>query len=168
MKRARNGGGVTIEPAVAESARRHIDAILPPEGQPGLPLGTAEEPTDYVEYGSIEGVILRADTWYGKAALRIRSDATGREVTCLPSDEPIESWGKETSVNELWRGQRVIASGLLSYSGTGELKYVRAEKLTRLRAAEGIPKVEDIFDSDFTSGMRPVDYLEKLRDGEIS
>ena len=76
-----------------------------------------------------------------------------------------DQWGDSNRVNTVWRGRRLTIFGKLLYRRGGKLARVAVESV-RDRSVPSID-IESILDSDFTSGLDPVEYLEKLHEGQL-
>jgi hypothetical protein len=151
-----------IRADAALGARRNLDIIL----RPVEPLTEVMEPTQYVELGSVEGTLAKTGRWRGKPAFYVRDALTGSDVLCFPGRNLASRFGEETSVSEVWRGKRVRVSGIIEYTSAGQVKCIRADSVEELSERNKTPDVEEIFDPDFTGGLSPLAYLERLRGEE--
>lgn len=141
-----------LTPAVARQAAANTRSLLEPPDKP------------YNELGSVEGAARSIDSdGRGRLILWIHSRLTGEEVKCLVSGEAADELG-EHQIREVWRGRRVQVYGTLRFRGLGKLQQVEAIKIRFLRDRSDLPGVDDIYDPNFTGGMRSEDYLARLRD----
>jgi hypothetical protein len=147
---------VTITPAAARSAARNTRSILEPAGKP------------YKEIGSVEGYCQSVGKdGHGRRILYITPRLTGDEVKCVVSGEAAREL-EHFEVGDVWRGRRVSVFGTLHYKAAGYIWQIEASHITFLRKAGDLPDIADILDPNFTGGLRSEDYLERLRDGNLS
>lgn len=122
----------------------------------------------YKEMGSIEGYFQSVGRdGRGRRTLLIKSRLTGDEVKCFVTGDA-EKELAHREIEDVWRGRRVSVFGTIHYRGVGRISQVDASKIRFLRSKSELPDIDDIIDPDFTGGLRSEDYLEKLRDGELS
>ena len=81
------------------------------------------------EFGSAEGRIVAAATYYSKPALVIKERLAGNRVTAVLSDELAEEIGYHHSLKDIWQGRRVLLGGSLYYDKDSNLTKVDAETL---------------------------------------
>jgi hypothetical protein len=143
-----------ITPTIAKEAAANVRSLLTPPDKP------------YTELGSIEGTArsIDRDGW-GHFILYVHGRLTGEEVKCFVSGQAADDLG-EHQIREVWRGRRLQVYGKLHFKGMGKLQQIEATKIRFLRDRSDLPGVDDIFDPDFTGGLRSEDYLARLRDGE--
>ena len=96
-----------------------------------------------------------------KPALNLRTALYGT-VWCVLADSLVEKWGDTQKISTVWQGKRLTVFGRLLYLAGGRLSRVEAQNV-RERDAPRI-KIEDILDPDFTAGLDPVEYLERLHE----
>lgn len=146
----------------------------PPGGCPqagaGLRAIEAINPTDATDipariaYGEVEGQMLAAGRYNRRPAIQIRSDLYG-PVWCVLSDDLVGEFGSEHRLAEVWEGKTVGVSGRLNYLRGGGLNRIDAEIV---RPIEAPPfDLNAVLDPDFTAGFDPVEYLEKLHEGDL-
>ncbi len=145
-----------ITPIIARKAAANIQAVLKPENKP------------YEELGSVEGYVdsIERDGW-GKPIVRVRVRLTGEVVKCLVSGEALKLF-EDHQIRDVWRGRRVRLYGKLKFKGFGLLNQVEAFDVHFLRDRKDLPDIEDIFDENFTGGLRTEDYLTRIRNGDPS
>jgi hypothetical protein len=132
--------------------------------EPALLLPPASgKPRDQI--GSVEGYLTGVETHYHKPAIRIRDRRSGDALLIIVPEEFRLQISNEAGFEDVWKERRVVVSGRLHYDSAGRLERVTAAKIRALQ-----PKIIDagqLKDPDFTSGMSAVEYVEKLRDGDI-
>jgi hypothetical protein len=149
---------VVLTPDVARVAVRNARSVRTPAGRP------------YKEFGSIEGYFQTVGSdgrGGGKPVLYIKSRTTGDEIKCFVSGEA-EAEVSHAEVGDVWRGRRMSVSGTIHYRCPGRISHVDAVRIRFLRNRRDLPDIDDIIDQDFTGGLRSEEYLERLRDGELS
>ncbi|HLH11569.1 MAG TPA: hypothetical protein VKV77_06800 [Methylovirgula sp.] len=116
-------------------------------------------------FGEIEGVMVAAGRYRNRAAIQIKNELYGF-VWCALSKSLIARFGSEHSMAEIWEGKTVGVQGRLSYANGGKLTFIDALDLREISAA---PRVDlsSTLDPNFTAGMDPHEYLEKLHEGQI-
>lgn len=117
-------------------------------------------------YGEIEGVMLAAGRWRNRPAIQIRTDLYGF-VWCPLERRLIEQFGGETHLSEVWRGKNVAITGRLFYALGGKLSYIEALEIREVLETPAI-NLETILDPNFTAGMDPSEYLERLHEGQLA
>lgn len=140
----------------AYAAAAHTKAILRPPARV------------YKELGSVEGFAhgFDQDGW-GNPILKVRHRLTGDEFTCRLSGEALE--GIETRlVGEVLRTCRVRLFGTIHYKALGRISRVDANRIKFFKERSELPEIDDILDENFTGGIESGDYLERLRDGNLS
>lgn len=143
-----------ITPAAAREAAANVRSVLTPPDKP------------YTELGSIEGTArsIDRDGW-GRLILYVHSRLSGEEVKCVVTGQAADDLG-EHQIREVWRGRRLQVYGTLHFKGMGKLQQLEAIRIRFLRDRSDLPGIDDIFDPDFTGGLRSDEYLARLRDGE--
>ncbi len=144
---------VSVEHAVAESV---AEALAPFELDAHTPARTA--------HGEIEGRLLAVGRYRNKPALNLRTALYGT-VWCVLADSLVEKWGDEQKISAVWEGRRLTVYGRLIYIRGGKLARVEAQNV-REREVPRV-KIEDLLDPDFTAGLDPVEYLDRLHEGEL-
>jgi hypothetical protein len=81
------------------------------------------------EYGSVEGYILSATTYYSSPALRVRTSLTDEEVLCVFAKEDAPVIGAEHTLAEVWAGQHVLVAGRIEFDKAGAPALMRADSL---------------------------------------
>jgi hypothetical protein len=118
----------------------------------------------HTAFGEIEGTLLGAGSYYGRPALWVR--VNGYEVVrCIVGQDKLDELGDEATLKELWKHRRVRLIGTLSYADGGVLEQIAAEEM-HLFPGSSID-LRQIIDPEFTGGMEPIEYLDRLHDGEL-
>jgi hypothetical protein len=120
---------------------------------------------DRTAFGEIEGIMVAAGRYRNRPAIQIRSELYSY-VWCVLSDELISRFGSEHTMADVWRGKTVGVGGRLYYVARGKLSRIEAAEIREIEAAPPVD-LDSILDPDFTAGMDPHEYLDKLHAGEI-
>jgi hypothetical protein len=115
-------------------------------------------------FGEVEGALLGAGAYYGKPALWVR--VNGYDVVrCMVDQNKLDELGGEATLKELWKHRRVRLVGALSFAEGGALTQVAVQEMHLF--PETSVNLSQILEADFTGGMEPVEYLDRLYDGGI-
>jgi hypothetical protein len=113
------------------------------------------------EVGSIDAVVIAAETYYGRPALRIKSRISGEAFTCVLPDELAQTTGMERNWWEVWCNRRVLVFGEIKYSRRGGIDRVIVSHITNI---DPPPLTEEeIVDPNFTEGLPVGQYIEAAR-----
>lgn len=146
-----------VTPENARAAVKHTEAILNPPGS-----------SPYKELGSLEGYVHRVEKdGHGRPIVRIRLRLTGTIIKCFVAGRAREKVERE-QIAEVWSGRRILVVGTIHYKAVGRLSHVNATDVRFFRERGALPGLADIEDVGFTGGRRSEDYLELVRDGELS
>jgi hypothetical protein len=147
---------IVLTPNIARVAAKNARSVLEPAGRP------------YKEIGSLEGYFQSVSRdGRGRRVLHMKHRLTGDEVKCfVVGDAEKELAHRE--IEDVWRGRRISVFGTIHYRGPGRISQMEASRIRFLRSRSELPDIDDIIDPDFTGGLRSEDYLEKLRDGDLS
>lgn len=115
-------------------------------------------------HGEIEGRFAGVGTYHKKPALFLRTTLYG-DVWCVLAPHLIEQWGDAQRLSDVWKGKKLTIFGRLTYWRGGKLARVDAEAIREKNVP--LMDIEDLFDVDFTGGLDPVEYLEKLHEGKL-
>jgi len=171
MQRNINGIGQTdaifdgLESAIfitPDSAASAIDALTREESAFDALLLTDR---GREEIGSIEGHLLEVGTNYNKPAILVRERTSGAEVWCLVDAGLKEKISQESRFEDVWDHKRVIVRGRISFNKQGAIVRVLATSVTGVSPRQ--MTLNDIKDPNFTDGLSAVEYLERLREGEL-
>jgi hypothetical protein len=173
FSRTKNGIGRTdidFDFATSENVRDilSIDSVQAEAGIRAIAALNLFDDADLPEresFGEIEGIMLAAGRYRNRPAVQIRSDLYGF-VWCTLSQKVIDEFGTEHSVADVWKGKTIGVHGRLSYGGDGMLKRIDVLEIREIQAAAPID-LNSILDPNFTAGMDPNEYLEKLHAGEL-
>lgn len=117
------------------------------------------------EVGSLEGRILDVGTDYEEPAFRIKEHRTGREIWCRIDENAREEMERKLTAGDVWDHRRVRVSGILNYDPSGKIVRLFDGRITYIQPKE--VGIEDLHDPDFTEGMAPYEYLDRLRENEF-
>lgn len=113
------------------------------------------------EFGSVEGNVLSATTFYGRPALRVKERLTGTEFVCIFSEVLAQTAGVEHNWYEIWTNKRVLVVGEIKYGRDGKVARVSA---IRIRGIDPPPlSPAEAWDPSFTGGVSPAEYVELSR-----
>lgn len=119
----------------------------------------------YRELGAVEGTAKSIDRdGRGHLILCIHHRLSGEEITCFVSGTVERKLG-DRRMRDVWRGKRVIVSGMLHYKGRARLDFIECVNIGFMRDRSDLPSIDEILDSEFTQGTRSEDYLARLRMG---
>lgn len=164
VRRNRNGVAITriqVEPT-------DVINVTPTEAEHAAVAFAAPPKIDVpprTVYGSIEGVILQVRTHYEKPAVRLKERVTGEWVWCLIDERASQQIAKEANFDDVWKGRRVRVKGKLAYGTAGKLEHVYAEHIEPIAGTK--VDIEQIRDKEFTAGLSPSQYIDRLREGEL-
>ena len=147
-----------LTPDTARVAAKNARSVLAPAGRP------------YKELGSLEGYFETVDTdrrGRGRPVLYMKSRVTGDEIKCFVTGEA-KAEISHVEVGDVWSGRRMSVFGTIHYSGPGRISHMEAIRIRFLRSRNDLPDIDDIIDPDFTGGLKSEDYLERLRNGDLS
>ena len=117
------------------------------------------------EIGSIEGHLLEVAAHRNKPAILVRERKSGADVWCLVDAGLKEKMSQESSFEDVWDHKRVIVRGRISFNRQGAIVRVLATSVTRVSPRQ--MTLNDIKDPNFTGGLSVVEYLERLREGDL-
>lgn len=118
-----------------------------------------------IEHGTIEGTLIYVGTYYKNPAIRIIERKTGRAVWCLITEEEKEKIAQQATFKDVWEHRRVLARGRIVYGVDGRIVTVHASNVKPFRPRD--VSLSEISDPEFTRGSPSLDYLEKLREGDL-
>ena len=147
---------VEITPSIARTAVSHISTVRVPKERP------------YRELGSVEGFLKGIDRdGFGRAIIYVKLRLNGEIVKCLVS-EIAESEVERHQIGDVWKNLRVRVAGTIYYKSLGRISKIDADVVQFLRHRDELPSSSDIINKNFTGGLASTEYLEKLRNGELS
>ncbi|MDB5860854.1 MAG: hypothetical protein JWQ76_4543 [Ramlibacter sp.] len=166
LARNRNGIGVTRIDAGVKTEKPIV--ITPDEAARAAIAVAVHQPTPHVtkqQVGSLDGTLVQVATHYNQPAIQLVERKSGNEVWCIVPEAFQHEISEHTSVEDVWKGSRVVVRGTLVYGADGKLSRVVATDVRRVEArnvAEG-----ELTDKGFTAGLSVIDYLEQLREGTL-
>lgn len=86
-------------------------------------------------------------------------------VWCVLTQKLMEQFGDATVVSAVWQGKRFTIYGRLNYWRGGKLSRIEADTVTE-RTSTPVD-IKSVLDRDFTAGLDPVDYIQRLHEGII-
>jgi len=110
--------------------------------------------------------MVAAGRYRNRPAVQVRSEMYAF-IWCVLSDRLIGQFGDEHSVADIWKGKSIGVTGTLHYDRGGKLAKIDAREIREIKAAALID-LNAILDPDFTAGMDPHEYLERLHAGELA
>lgn len=116
-------------------------------------------------FGEIEGVMVAVGRYRNRPALQIRTELYGF-VWCALHKRMIEQFGSEHAMKEVWEGKTLGVQGRINYAVGGRKITIDAIDVREIVSMPPID-LESILDPNFTAGMDPHEYLEKLHEGEL-
>ena len=147
---------VEITPNIAQAAVSHIRAVRAPKEKP------------YRELGSVEGFLKGVERdGFNRAIVYVKLRLNGEIVKCLVS-EIAESEVKSHKIGDVLENHRVRMVGTIYYKSLGRISKIDADVVQFLRRRNELPSSSDIINKDFTGGLTSTEYLEKLRNGDLS
>lgn len=117
------------------------------------------------QIGSIEGRLEQIGTHYNQPAIRIVERKSRAEVWCTVPEEFQRQISENTSIEDVWKGSRVVVKGKITYSSNGSISRVVATSVRRV-VVETIDE-GTLLDREFTSGLSAAEYLKRFRDGDL-
>jgi hypothetical protein len=110
--------------------------------------------------GSVEGNVIRLETYHGQPALRLQERLYGDQFPCVLSEALAEQIGHQHDWSEVWTGRRVLVSGELRFRPAGHIGRVYATNIQPIDARQ--LTYDDISDRNFTNGLSTREYLSHL------
>jgi hypothetical protein len=147
---------LAIDRNQARAGLRAVEAIHPMDAS-DIPERTA--------YGEIEGLLLAAGRYRIRPALQIRTYLYGF-VWCVLSDRLIAKYGSEVKLAEVWQDKTIGVYGQLHFLRGGRLGRIDAEDVRQIEVSP--IDLDAILDPDFTTGLDPLEYLDKLHEGGLA
>lgn len=117
------------------------------------------------QIGSVEGQLIQVATHYSNPAIQILERKSKEEIWCVVPEAFQHEISETTSVEDVWKGSRVVVRGRITYGTDGKITRVVASSVRRIESKEVLE--DDILDKEFTGGLNVSEYLEKFRDGNL-
>jgi hypothetical protein len=117
-------------------------------------------------FGEIDGTMVAVGRYRGRPAIQMRTELYGF-VWCTLAKNITEQFGSEHSMAEVWEGKTLGVQGRLNYAVGGSK--IASIDATDVREIVDAPRLDlaSVLDPNFTAGMDPIEYLEKLHEGEL-
>lgn len=112
------------------------------------------------EYGSIEATVVGITRRYEKPALSVVERISGKNITCVLTDEMAAQLGPEHDWAEVWDGQRMVISGALHFDEASILKRVDVHNVEPSPWAD--VTLAEIRDLNILSGRSIKDHLDAV------
>jgi hypothetical protein len=147
---------IEIKPPAAKLAARNITAVRKPKEKP------------YREIGSVEGTLQRVERdGYGRPLIYVKLRISGEIIKCI-ARESAQSELEHHEIADIWKNKRVRVFGTIYYKALAQIIQVESDAVQFLPPREELPSASDIVDEDFTGGLKSEDYLERLRNGNLT
>jgi hypothetical protein len=147
---------IEITPPQAKLAARNITAVRKPKEKP------------YREIGSLEGALQRVERdGYGRPLLDVKLRVSGETVKCIARGSA-QSEVERHEIADIWKNKRVRVFGTIYYKALGQIIQIESDAVQFLRPRDELPRANDIIDENFTGGLKSEEYLERLRNGNLS
>jgi hypothetical protein len=167
LTRNRTGIGKTVVNAAVEPEEAPITLTKEVAEQAAIDVAiNAPQPQRTKEQvGSIEGRLLLIHHYRGQPAIQIEERKTKETVWAIVPEEFQHQISESTSVEDVWKGRRVVVRGRIIYGTDGLIARVVA---TNIRLVETKQVAErELVDKGFTGGMAATEYLDRLREGNL-
>ncbi len=113
-------------------------------------------------YGEVEGTLLEVSDYRGQPSFLIRTNSYD-VVRGVVDKKKLDEIGQLADLKSVWQHSRVRLVGNLWFQEGGDLERIAVDEL------ELFPSVDvnlmNIVDADFTGGLTPQDYLDRLHNG---
>jgi len=147
---------IEITPPEAKLAAKNVSAVRKPKEKP------------YREIGSVEGTLQRVERdGYGRPLLHVKLRVSGETIKCI-ARESAQSEVEHHEIADIWKNKRVRVFGTIYYNALGQIMQVESDAVQFLRPREELPQASEIVDENFTGGLKSEEYLERLRNGNLS
>lgn len=166
IERSRSGMGeikVKSQDDVREAAEVALSGLAEVHAEPIDVL--QENSIPKIQMGSLEGILIEVGMHYNKPAIKLLERKSGHEIWCIIPNERQDEIAGGTDFSVVWHGQRVVLQGSIEYDPYGNIAKMTANHLKIIDSDKR--RINEIQDNEFTGGLSPVDYLEKLREGDI-
>lgn len=117
------------------------------------------------QVGSVEGKLVQVATHYNQPAIQLIERKTKQEIWCTVPEAFQHEISENTTVEDVWKGSRVVVRGTIQYSADGKISRVVATNVRRVESRQ--VSEEAITDKNFTGGLSVAEYLERLREGTL-
>jgi len=147
---------IEITPPEAKLAAKNIMAVRKPKEKP------------YREIGSLEGNLQRVERdGYGRPLLYVKLRVSDETVKCIARGSA-QTEVEHHEIADIWKNKRVRVFGTIYYKTLGQIMQVESDVVQFLPSREELPRASEIVDENFTGGLKSEEYLERLRNGDLS
>jgi hypothetical protein len=147
---------IEITPTEARLAAKNITAVRKPKEKP------------HREIGSLEGVLQGVERdGYGRPLLYVKLRTSGETIKCITRGSA-QTEVERHEIGDIWKHKRVRVLGTIYYKALGQIMQVESDAVQFLRPREELPRASEIIDENFTGGLKSEEYLERLRNGNLS
>jgi hypothetical protein len=171
----RNTGSVGKTTVVFDGATKPAPVILTPSVSAIALENAAKEESAGLMYlpsnrersetGSVEGVLIDVGTDYNQPAIRIIERKSGREIACRVEPSVIEEIATSVTFKDVWEHRRIVVRGRILFDENGVIVRIFARSIRPV--SPRIMTLKDIEDKNFTDGLGVLDYIDRLREGEL-
>jgi hypothetical protein len=127
-----------------------------------LSLTNAKKSLEYVETGTIEGVLTDLSGQAERDKIVVVDELTNRKTPCFFRGES----QLDEQVRESWKHRVAVTGDITFDSFTHEPIEVRVHSIRELRDSSALPQIDDLRGINLTGNVDPADYIRSLRDGE--
>ena len=147
---------IEITAREAKLTAKNITAVRKPKEKP------------YREIGSVEGTLQRVERdGYGRPLLYVKLRVSGEQIKCI-ARAAAQSEVEQHEIADIWKNRRVRVFGTIYYKVLGQIMQVDSDAVQFLRPRGELPRASEIIDENFTGGLKSEEYLERLRNGNLS
>lgn len=127
-----------------------------------LSLDRAKKSLEYVETGTIEGVLVELAGQSERDKIVVVDELTNKRTSCyFRGDVKLDEQARES-----WKHRVAVTGDITFDSFTHEPIEVRVHSIRELRGSDALPQIDDLRGINLTGGIDPADYIRSLRDGE--
>lgn len=163
---ARNLNGIGLTRIEGDDGYSPV-SVTPEIARAGLELIKAPAPpvSPKRARGTLEGFLVDAGQFRRQPALKLKERVRGRIIWCRIPEELESQFAEDTSLKDIWRNSRVRIRGWIEYSSGGKISGMTAESIQHVRP--GRVSDAELFDRSFTSGLGSIEYVDRLRNGDL-
>jgi hypothetical protein len=92
---------------------------------------------------------------------------SGETIKCIARGSA-QTEVEQHEIADIWKNRRVRVFGAIYYKAPGQITQVESDAVQFLRLREELPRASEIVDENFTGGLKSEEYLERLRNGNLS
>ena len=167
VRRTFNGIGATeVAFDDEDEAPIRIDTSAAKESLAKLQEAPIHQFRAHSERGAVEGNLVEIMTYYNAPAILIREHGTAAEVICTINQETVDEINEAIRADDVWHRRRVSVHGMLHYDDKGKIIRVLSDSVALIPTPRDVT-INELRDPDFTAGLDTIDYLERLREGEL-